>query len=224
MTPQDIEAIEVIDEVIEARSDSAQTDTSRSEQDPPKKKKKILPFIIAGIVGLYVILGIAAIIFQEPAPDLPASVLVEQYAAEIVGAHNELLSVRLEGAIEPGQKLGSVKKTYATSELNKRIKIMQTNAELLADLEPDEGEDPFPDEIGQFASYILDEWVPFWEDVSGRIKEVSTTDEALQQWEELRETVANSDQGANMEQAFRSLARTGEQLGWEKESYTARIR
>jgi len=190
---------------------------------PEKKKGKAL-YIVAALVGLYVVFGIVAIIMQEPAPEAPNSVLAEQYGAAIVRAHNELLGVRLEGELNPGEKLGGIKKTYATNELNKRIRAMRTHAELLRDLEPDKGDDPFPEDILQFATFILDEWVPFWEDVSARIKDVSTTDEALSQWADLKDTIEHGPEGQAMEQAFRSFAKVGEELGWEKESYTARIR
>ncbi|MCL2491911.1 MAG: hypothetical protein FWE87_04085 [Coriobacteriia bacterium] len=215
----------------EIKAMAEQLDTPDSEEIPAKKKNTTL-IIVAGLVGLYVIFGIAAIFLQEPAPDQPRSVLAEEYGAKIVGAHNELMSVDLESALQPGEKLGSVKKSYASNELNKRIKTMRTNADLLLQLSGSESEgggtdgekDALPEEVEVFATYILNVWVPFWESIDAQISEVSTTDEALALWAQLKDDIDTGQQGADMEQAFRSFARTGTELGWDKESYTARIR
>jgi len=215
-------------------SEQPSTDTSRSDDShdspqvtdaEPKKKKKKLGLIIAGVlIGLYAVLIVAAIVFQEPAPEATPAELAEQYTASIVTAHNELLSVDLEGQLNPGEKLGSVKKSFAANELDKRIKIMRTNAQSLLDLQEAEGTEVVPEELGAFATYILNEWVPFWVDVEAQIKEVTTTDEAFILWDELKAKLTDGDEGAQMEESFRSMTRVGRDLGWAKESITARIR
>jgi hypothetical protein len=217
MNMSEHESIEIVeDECIEIVADE-----TPSEEKPKKKTGMI---IAAVLVGLYAIGIVAAVILQEPAPPESTASLSEQYTAKIVAAHNELMSVKLDGVLNPGEKIGSVKKSLAASELNKRIKVMRTNAELLKELEPEEGEDPLPEEVDRFATFITDEWVPFWDDIESQIGDVSTTDEAFALFDELKVRLGDEPIGADMEAAFRSMARIGESLGWDPDSYTARIR
>jgi|GEM_PF-1821239 len=204
---------------------AGKSDEKPGEKPDGKPKKKKIGLIVAVVlVALYAIAIVAAVVFQEPpAPESSAS-LAEQYSAKIVAAHNELMSVKLDGVLNPGEKLGSVKKSFAAGELNKRIKIMRTNAELLKELQSAEGEDALPPEVAQFATFITDEWVPFWEEVESQIGGVSTTDEAFALFDQLKVTLANEPIGTDMEAAFYSITAVGKDLGWAKESYNARIR
>jgi len=218
--------VETVEETVEVAGDDEIGVGTGTEPatETTKPKKKIGLIVAAVLIGLYAVLIVAAIVFQEPAPPESTASLTEQYSANIVTAHNELMSVKLDGVLKPGEKLGSVKKSFAAGELEKRIKAMRSNAQLLKELEPAEGEDPIPPEVGQFADFILDEWVPFWEDVEAHIGDVATTDEAFALFDELKVKLERDPIGQNMEDAFYSITAVGKSAGWAKESYSARIR
>jgi len=201
--------------------------TNEAEEAPGKKKSnKVMIFSLIGVVA-FALLVVAAIYFQNnppgPKPDGFYAVKSEQYAAEIISAHNDLYSVNPEGYWSPGDKISGVERTFAAGELNKRIKTMRTNAKKLLELETEEGFTA-PEEVVVFVQFILDEWVPFWERVETDIKECRTAEDAYALWDDLNDIIIDGELGVEMRAAFRGLATAGEELGWDEESYKARIK
>jgi hypothetical protein len=193
-----------------------------------KKRSRMTLYLIIGLVLLYVVAMIAAIYFQNrstgPVTFEQYAQLSESYAAEIVTAHNDLFSVDPQRDLPSSSgKVSGIVRTVAASELDKRIKIMRTNAKKLAELKVIQGDEP-PTEIAAFAEFISAEWIPFWEAVSGDIGEIKTIDDAVTLFDDLNDKVQNDEVGTDMREAFRGLARAGEKMGWDEKSYRARIK
>jgi hypothetical protein len=195
------------------------------EEQPTKKSNK---GAIIGIISalVCVLLVVAAIYFQNnppgPKPDGYYVAKSEEYASKIVVAHNELFSVDPERDMPDGN-IGGVVRAVAKSELEKRIKTMRTNANKLLELEAEEGFE-IPLEMFAFAGFILDEEIPFWEDVEAKFDDVRTSNDALALWDELKDAIENGEYGQNMKNAYQNLANMGNYYGWDEKSYKARIR
>jgi len=210
--------------------ESNDINTDDSSQETPKKKSGIALKIIIAMLVLYAILGGIAIYLQgsktDPMTAEGYSATTEMLASEIVTAHNELMRVNPEGYFEPGEKIGAVKRTFAANELNKRIKIMRTNTEKLnvLTITPDDTSElvDAQEEIQAFALFIQTEWIPFWEMTEEEMGDVATAEDAYALWDRLNATL-DEGLGAVMSESFRSLARVGKELGWNEDSYRARI-
>jgi hypothetical protein len=198
------------------------------DETPKKKKPNIALMVGLGLLALYAIFAVVAIYLQSTTPKTLGSedyeMATEEYAAKIVAAHNELLSVDFEGVLKPGQKIGAIEITFARSELDKRIKTMQKNAEKLAALSCTDGYEQESEDIQAFAAFISDDWTPFWETVKTDIGDCKTADDAFVLWDKLKDIVQNQELGSLMRASFGGLGRAGKAMGWDESSYRARLR
>ena len=222
----------LLDKGIAERVDDEEGDDTdedvEAEDEPKKKKLGIIGWVLIGAVVYGLFAGVL-IILQRRAnegPQTPASYAAntENYASEIVTAHNELLSVDLSQVLDPGKNLGTIEKTVATNELNNRIKTMRTDAAKLAALEVPDGMEETGAQIAEFVTFIQDEWIPFWESVAVDIKGASTTDDAFALFDGYQDQIENGQLGDDMRAAFYTLRDAAVEMGWEESSFAARIR
>jgi hypothetical protein len=201
-----------------------------SSEETPKKKFKlgmgslIGAVLVFGFLGLYVFAMIKGPPPVEPLTFEEYSQTAEAYSAEIVRVHNDLLGVDPRKQWNPGDKVSGVERSFATSELNSRIKTMNEYSDKLLALEFVDATDTAPPEIDAFAAFIKNEWAPYWEEISAWIKEAKTAEDAFLIFDSIKDKIEVEPLGDDMRKAFYGLTDAGRQLGWSEDSYRARIK